>query len=178
MSQLGQKPCWEISPVSSKSWLLPAKPWAGNRTKPFAPTTRIQRQGDGSTCLHQPPLSPPQARGESPAPAPSLSRLQPNCRSFPSGKAGGCPGCAPRAGLAGAARVPAPQARGSPCLLSSRRTGGGCITWCQPAAPARCPRRRAARLAVPLASRELPGAQGRTRGSEQARARGRLRPDV
>lgn len=91
---------------------------------PFAPTTQVERQGDGGTRLQKPPLNLPQASGKSPAPAPSLSRLQPNCRPFPGREARGCPGCTPRAGLVGAARVPSPRARGSPYLLSSRRTGG------------------------------------------------------
>ena len=134
-SRAGRSPLFPLSATS-----FPSHRWQSHglatAPEPFTPTTQVQRREDGGTHLQQPPLNLPQAGGESPAPAPSPTRLQPNCKSFPGREAGGCLGCAPRAGLAGAARVPLPRARGSPCLLSSRRTGGGCITRCQPAAPA------------------------------------------
>lgn len=62
-----------------------------------------------------------QSSGEHQAPASSPGRFQPNCKSLPGRRT------LNRSGQGS----PSPCATGSPGLLSSPRTGGSCITWCQ-----------------------------------------------
>lgn len=119
-AMLADLPCFLQVPPVSPSATSKAIDWQQHRSHLLP-----QFKGNGSTRLQQPQL---RGSGKSPAWTPSPSRFQTNCKSFPDREGGGCLGHAPQAGLSGEARVPVPWVQGSPCLLSSRRTGGSCIT--------------------------------------------------
>lgn len=117
----------------------------------------------------EPATSPRQA----PSPSSLLQQAPAKLQVFLGRAAGGCLGCAPQAGLAGATRVLTAWVRGSPGLAQQPQNRWK-LYYLVPAGTTA----HAARPAVPPASQEQPRAQGRTWGSRQARARGRLCPDI